>query len=67
MNGEKTVTVREQLARLIDVKSIITIMTIGCLCFLAVKGNEIDERFLQIVTAIVTFYFGYQNGKKNGG
>lgn len=67
MENEKPVTVREQLAKLIDVKSIITIMTIGCLCFLAVKGNEIDERFLQIVTAIVTFYFGYQNGKKNGG
>lgn len=64
MDKEKTVTVREQLAKLIDVKSIITIMTIGCLCFLALKGTEIDDHFLTIVTAIVTFYFGYQNGKR---
>lgn len=64
---EKPVTVREQLAKLIDVKSIITLMTIGCLCYLAVNGSDIDERFMQIVTAIVTFYFGYQTAKKNGG
>ncbi len=57
-------TIPEQLAKLIDVKSIITIMVMFCLCYLVISGKEIPQNFMQVLIAIMTFYFGYQNGKK---
>lgn len=57
-------TIPEQLAKLIDVKSIITIMVMFCLCYLVITGKEIPQNFMQVLIAIMTFYFGYQNGKK---
>lgn len=62
---DKPVTIIEQIAKLIDVKSIITFMLIGTLCYLAVNGKALDQQFMTIVTAVVTFYFSYQV-KKNG-
>lgn len=56
-------TISGQLAKLIDVKSIITIIMVMCLCYLVITGQEIDENFMHILTAIVTFYFGYQASK----
>ena len=64
VNEQKTV--KGQLAKLIDVKSIMTVMVISCLCYLVVTGQPIDEKFMQIVVAIMTFYFGYQANKKEG-
>lgn len=55
--------IRSQLAKLIDVKSIITIMVMFCLCFLVIKEKDIPQNFMQVLIAIMTFYFGYQNGK----
>jgi hypothetical protein len=62
---DKPVTIIEQIAKLIDVKSIITFMLIGTLCYLAINGKALDQQFMTIVTAVVTFYFSYQV-KKNG-
>jgi hypothetical protein len=62
---EKKVTIVEQIARLIDVKSIITFMLIGTLCYLAVNGKALDQQFMTIVTAVTTFYFSYKV-QKNG-
>ena len=56
-------TISGQIAKLIDVKSIMTILVISCLCYLVVTGQQIDEKFMQIVVAIMTFYFGYQANK----
>ena len=56
-------TISGQIAKLIDVKSIMTILVISCLCYLVVTGQPIDEKFMQIVVAIMTFYFGYQANK----
>ena len=57
------VTVREQIARLIDVKSIMTLILICTLCYMAINGRELDERFMTIIVSVVTFYFSYQSKK----
>ena len=62
---DKEVTIREQIAKLIDVKSLMTFALIGTLCYLQIEGKQLDQQFMSIVTAVVTFYFSYQI-KKNG-
>lgn len=48
---------KERFAKLIDLKSIITIVLIGLLCFLVVTGEITSQEFLPILTMILTFYF----------
>ena len=51
-----------KIAKLIDVKSIVTLLLTGVVCYLAVaKGFEIKEIYL----IIIGFYFGTQAMKKN--
>lgn len=64
MENKETKTVSGQLAKLIDVKSIITIMMMFCLCYLVITGQDIPQNFMQVLIAIMTFYFGYQTNKK---
>lgn len=56
----------EKLAKLIDVKSIVTILltvTFVILCFI---GKISGDQFIVIFTSVIAFYFGYKNGKKDG-
>ena len=53
----KKKTFREQLAKLIDVKSIMTIIVMIVFCFLAVKNKVDSKDFMIVVMAIITFYF----------
>lgn len=55
---------KEKLAKLINVKSIITIILSGVFAYLAVIGKVSAEQFLTIFTVIVSFYFGTQSAKK---
>ena len=48
---------KDKLIKLIDLKSIITILLIGVFCFLTVKGDISSDEFIPIVTMILTFYF----------
>ena len=68
MKEETTVqeqkTIPGQIANLIDVKSIMTIMLVVTLCHLVYSGKELDDKFMTIVTAVVTFYFSYQVKKQ---
>ena len=69
MNEEnKTVqeqkTISGQIANLIDVKSIMTIILVVTLCHLVLSGQQLDDKFMTIVTAVVTFYFSYQVKKQ---
>lgn len=61
---DKEVTIKEQIAKLIDVKSLMTFALIGTLCYMQITGKPIDQQFMTIVTAVTTFYFSYQV-KKN--
>lgn len=53
----------KRLAKLIDVKSIMTLVITGVFSFLAVKGIITGEQFIVIFTMIVGFYFGTQAKK----
>jgi hypothetical protein len=56
---------KERFAKLINVKSIITILLTVVFCFLSIKGDINPEMFMTIFTVIISFYFGTQVEKKN--
>lgn len=55
---------KDKLAKLIDVKSIMTLLLTLIFCILAVTGVISGEQFLTIFTVVVSFYFGTQATKK---
>ena len=54
----------KKLAKLIDVKSIVTLVLTAVFSYLSIKGTIGAEQFLSIFTVIISFYFGTQYGKK---
>lgn len=54
----------KKVAKLINVKSIVTIILTGIFSFLSVRGDITGEQFLMIFTTIIAFYFGTQSEKK---
>lgn len=57
----------DRIARLIDVKSIVTLALTAVFAVLALKSIISGEQFLTIFTVIISFYFGTQTGKKGSG
>jgi len=55
---------KEKLAKLINVKSIVTIVLTGVFSFLAIRGDITGSDFLTIFVVIIAFYFGTQAEKK---
>lgn len=58
-------TVLERLAKLLTIKSLVTLMTTIVFCYLAVTGQVVADQFLMIFSTIVAFYFGTQFEKNN--
>lgn len=58
---------KEKIAKLIDVKSIMTLALTVVFCVLAMLGTITGGEFLSIFTMIVGFYFGTQSMKKADG
>lgn len=56
---------KEKLAKLINVKSIVTILLTGVFAYLAIAGSITGQEFLTIFTVIISFYFGTQTEKNN--
>lgn len=54
---------REKLAKLIDVKSIMTLLLTAVFCILSLCGVISGQNFQTIFTVIVGFYFGTQSTK----
>jgi len=54
----------KKLAKLIDVKSMVTLVLTGVFSYLSVIGVIGAEQFLSIFTTIIAFYFGTQVGKR---
>lgn len=54
---------RQKLAKLVELKSIVTMALIGCTCYLAIKSGFTiaPEFFASIVTAVITYYFTRKN------
>lgn len=58
-------SIKQRLAKLIDVKSITTIELVATFVFLSVTGVISGEQFLTIFTVVISFYFGTQAGKQH--
>lgn len=54
----------KKLAKLIDVKSILTLVVTSVFAYLSIIGNITSENFMEIFKLIVIFYFGSQVGKR---
>ena len=52
-----------KLAKLIDVKSIVTLALTAVFCILAVRGEISVEHFLTVYSVVIAFYFGVQYEK----
>lgn len=57
---------KDKLAKLIDVKSIVTLALTGVFSYLAIIGTISSKEFLTIFSVVIAFYFGTQYGKKEG-
>ncbi len=55
----------KQLAKLITIKSLVTISLTAVFCFLAATGQVGADLFLTVYTVIIAFYFGtqYERGR----
>jgi len=52
-----------KLAKLIDVKSIVTLTMTGVFSYLAVVGEITPVQFMTVFVLVVGFYFGTQKNK----
>lgn len=55
----------KNLAALVKVKTIVTLVVIAVFAYLALTGRISADNVMVIVTAVVSFYFGTQH-EKNG-
>lgn len=55
---------KDKLAKLVNVKSIVTLILTGVFSYLAITKEITGEQFLMIFTTIIAFYFGTQSEKK---
>ena len=53
----------EKIAKLIDVKSIVTIALTITFVILCLNGKTLDDKFVDIFKLIIVFYFGTQAAK----
>lgn len=54
---------KERLAKLLAVKSLVTLVLTGVFAYLSVKG-QVDQTFLTVYITIISFYFGTQYERK---
>lgn len=60
-------SVKERIAKLIDVKSVMTLALTGGFVTLTCLGEISGKEYLTIFTMITGFYFGVQSEKKKEG
>ena len=56
----------KNLANMIKVKTLVTILLTVTFCFLSFTGKISAELFMAVFTTVIAFYFGTQH-EKNGG
>ena len=63
---EKQGVIKEKLAKLVEVKSIVTFALVGVLCYLAVKQDTPipTELYTSVVTAVITYFFTRKTDNK---
>lgn len=57
---------RERIAKLIDVKTIVTFALTAAFVFLSVTEKIEPQIFMTIYTMVIGFYFGTQHDKNRG-
>ena len=57
----------KNLAALIKVKTIVTLVVVAVFSILALRGGLQPDTVMTIVTMVVAFYFGTQTEGKNNG
>ena len=55
--------IRERIAKLIDVKTLVTFTLTGAFTYLSVRGSVSPDIFVTIYTTVIGFYFGTQANK----
>lgn len=60
-------TLLQKIAKLIDVKSIITLTLTIVFAYLSITQVVQPEQFMTVFTVIISFYFGTQYEKNSGG
>lgn len=55
--------IRDKLIKLIDVKSLVTLVLTAVFGVQTVRGYISSEQFLNIFTVVIAFYFGVQYQK----
>ena len=56
---------KNKLAKLIDVKSIVTLILTAVFAILSAKGSLSSDQFLTVFTTVIAFYFGTQHAKRS--
>lgn len=56
----------KNLANLIKVKTIVTLMVVTVFSILAIKGAISADNVMIIISMVVSFYFGTQHEKQTG-
>lgn len=56
---------KNKLAKLIDVKSIVTLVLTAVFAALSLTGKLSAEQFQTVFTTVIAFYFGTQYQKKS--
>lgn len=57
---------KEKFAKLIDVKSFVTLALTGVFCAMEIIG-AVSQEFMTVYTVVIAFYFGTQATKKAEG
>lgn len=57
--------IKDRLAKLIDVKSIVTLTLTGVFGYLSVTGRISEQQIQTVYTVIIGFYFGTQYQKNS--
>lgn len=58
---------KDRIAKLIDVKTLVTFALTAAFVYLAIIGKIQPEIFMTIYTMVIGFYFGTQHEKNKGG
>lgn len=57
-------TIKDKFEKLIDVKSIMTLMLTVTFCILAMAGKVDSDQYLTVFAVVVSFFFGTKNGQR---
>ena len=55
----------EIIANFFTVKTVITLVIVFTFCFMTVQSKELQDAFIMIATAVVTYYFCKDNAIEN--